>query len=117
MRKIDPRRRARQALSAVLVVVVLALTACAIQAVRVREAYGDWGLWPGAHSPRIHFHGRNYLRDDGATPVPAGAVVLGTAPGSGTVLSSPPIAGYAPTVLYVRYPDRTVTVYVLSGGP
>ncbi len=116
MTKTDPRRRA-QAVGGVLVVVVLALIAGAIQAVRVHDVYGGWGLWPGANSPRIPFHGRDYVRDDGASPVPAGAVVLGSAPGNGTILSSPPDAGYARTVLYVRYPNGTVTVYVLSGGP
>ncbi len=115
-RPLAPRRYTGQAVSAAFVVAVL-LMACAVQAVHVHHAYGAWGLWPDKRTPRIPFHGRQYLRDDGAGAVPPGAVVLGTAPGNGEILSPTPIPGSAPTVLYVRYPHGAVTVYELSGGP
>jgi hypothetical protein len=110
-------RRSRQLVNGVFALALLMLVACVLRAGYVRQAYGAWGLWPGQGTPRIPFHGRTYLRANGTLALPDGAVVLGSAPGRGRILSSPPIADYAPTVLFIRYPDGAVTVYTLSGGP
>jgi hypothetical protein len=109
--------RRLDAVKTIRVLAVLVLLAFAIQVVHVRHSYGTWGIWPGARTPRIPFDGRDYLRANDVGAVPQGAVVLGTAPGNGTILSLPPIADYVPTAFYVRYPDGTVTAYALSGGP
>jgi hypothetical protein len=112
-----PWRYSRQAVNTAFLAAVVLLIASVVQAVHVHHAYGAWGLRPGAQTPRIPFHGRDYLRDNGMGAVPANAVVVGTAPGNGVILSPPPISDYAPTVLFVRYPDGVVTAYELSGGP
>jgi hypothetical protein len=112
------RRRARTAAIALFLVAGVLSITVPIQAAHVRQAYGTWALWPGAHTPRLPFHGRDYLRANTSSVIPVDATVsLGAAPGNGEIFSRPPITGASPTVLFVRYPDGTVTVYALSGGP
>jgi hypothetical protein len=99
-----------------VVAVVLVTTAAVGQLERVHHDYHVWALWPGPSTPTLPFRGRTYLRGDNVTTVPGNSVRLGAAPSDGEVYSAPPVPGADPAVLFVRYPDGTVTAYALSGG-
>lgn len=94
-----------------------ALTAAAAHVALVRLDYGIWTWTPGEDTPSIPFHGRHYLRGHQYPALPVGVERLADGPVSSGIYSQPPILGYAPTGLYVRYPDGRVIGYALSGGP
>lgn len=93
------------------------LTAAAAHLALVRLNYGLWTWSPGVDTPRIPFHGRDYLPGHSYPALPADVQRLADGPGGSTIYSQPPIPGYAPTGLYLRYPDGHVIGYALSGGP
>lgn len=94
-----------------------ALTATAAHLALVRLNYGIWTWTPGEDTPSIPFHGRHYLRGSQYPALPAGVERLADGPASSGIYSQPPVPGYAPTGLDLRYPDGHVTGYALSGGP
>jgi hypothetical protein len=93
-----------------------ALTAAAGHLALVRLNYGSWSWTPGEDTPRIPFHGRDYLRGRPYPALPAGVERLADGPAGSGIYSQPPIPGYAPTGVYLRYPDGHVIGYALSGG-
>lgn len=94
-----------------------ALTAAAAHLALVRLHYGTWAWTPGEDTPRIPFHGREYLRGRPYPALPAGVERLADEPAGVGIYSQPLISGYAPTAVYLRYPDGHVIGYALSGGP
>jgi hypothetical protein len=84
---------------------------------RIRHDYGVVAWTPSGPTPQIPFLGRTYLLGTATeAAVPAGAELLGSIAGGGKVYGHK-MPCCVPTVVFVRYPDGTVTSYALSGGP
>jgi hypothetical protein len=112
------RHRRRRWLAPLAIALGLAtLTAAAAQVALVRLNYGIWSWTPGEDTPRIPFQGREYLRGRPYSALPASVERLADGPAGSGIYSQPPVPGYAPTGVYLRYPDGHVIGYALSGGP
>ena len=94
-----------------------ALTAAAAHLALVRLHYGIWTWTPGEDTPRIPFHGRDYLRGRPHPALPADVERLADGPAGSGIYSQPLIPGSTTTGVYLRYPDGRVVGYALSGGP
>ena len=118
-RKAPTVRRRRHRLLALLAVTLglATLTAAAGHLAPVSLRYGIWTWTPGEDAPRMPFHGREYLRGRPYPALPADVQRLADGPGGSGIYSQPPITGYAPTDVYLRYPDGHAIGYALSGGP
>jgi hypothetical protein len=93
------------------------LTTAAGHLAQVRLTYGIWAWTPGEDTPRIPFHGRDYLRGRPYPALPAGVERLADGPAGSGIYSQPFIPGSAPTGVYLPYRDGHLIGYALSGGP
>ncbi len=78
--------------------------------------YAIWSWTPGEDVPRIPFHGRGCLRGRRYPALPASIEWLADGPAGSGIYSQPPIAGYAPSGVCLRYPDGHVIGYALSAA-
>jgi hypothetical protein len=69
------RRRARRIVIGVLVLAAVLAVVAFVDASRVHDGYGVWALWPGARTPVLHFHDRNYRRNGTLAALPGDAVI------------------------------------------
>ena len=99
--------------------VVIAFLVIGVHVLNVHRGYGVWAWSPPARTASIEYHGRHYLRTvPGTERDLADCVRVGTAPGDGQIFTRPTtLAGTASVALYIRYPDGSILVYALSGGP
>ena len=100
--------------------VVVALTvAVGIQAVRIHQTYGEWGLVEPDTPARIDALGRHYDRGDVATDeeIPNALDFVGRT-SSGSEIFAPRVRpGVQPVVIFVRDDVEQLWKYALVGGP
>lgn len=94
-------------------VLVLAVLGLAGRAWYVHDATWVWRLVPSAASPKVQFHGRNYMGGALLIEHPLSLTSVGQTMGGGTILTT---GGQTPTVIYVRDGENDFG-YGLSGGP
>jgi hypothetical protein len=107
-------KRTRLGLVFGLVVVVVTVSAVALQIRQVHTSGWEWRLTSSAAPPKITFSARDYHRGDESS-VPADHMERGATPGGGAIYTQR--TGHEPfTVIYVR-DGREVWIYALMGGP
>jgi hypothetical protein len=119
--------RGSRVLRAGIVVLVVALALVVVQVVRVHQATGEFRLTASQAPPKLHLHGRDYLRSSSApaSRLPRDTQEIGETPGGGELFGPRHVTLSSGTfkpsivvpVVYVRDDDGSVWTYELQGSP
>ncbi len=103
--------------AAALVLVVTSLLL--VQAVRIHEKYGEWGIRASATPLRMSVLGRDYDRGDlrPGNALPDDVKPAGKTEGGGTILVPADLGDRDPVIVYVKDEQGRVWTYGLVGGP
>ena len=90
-----------------------------VQALRVQDKYGEWGLTASAPPLQVSTLGRDYRRGDlsPSDAAPPGLQANGETDDGATILVPTGMGDRVPVVIYVQDDDGDVWTYALVGGP